>query len=793
MSVPAGTHQAAGRAPHRPRRLVMIAVGYFLALQAGLLTEASPEKLASVWPASGVALAALLIYPRRAWGDVLGVLFITNLAVQIPRGLPVLTNLGFALANTIEPLLAAGLMVHLNGRRVTFTRFKDVMGLLSAATLANGVSAALGALVTWLSDGTSFWTAGRIWWVQDGLSMLLLTPLIILWLTQPAAGEDDVRLPGPFHRQLVRLKPRRPLEGLLMLAAVVVASWAIYGGDSLQSNIKLRPYMLLLLLGWPALRFRPRGAITAVALATPVALLSTAAGWQPTAAQASLVLRLNTVQAVLFGACASVLTLTTLFYEREQALAALRQSQALLAQAESIAHIGSWKLNLRDQRVHFSDEMYRMLGLTPGHRYYLSDQGVAQAIHLEDQEIVRYVLRQAWDTGQVQPVEFRLHLPDGSQRVLHAEGQFISEAEGEMQALIGYVQDITAAKQIKETIALNRDFYASLFHHSPVGTALVRLSDLLVEDANQDFGGLLGYTQDEMIGRPLLIDALPPGTPGRQQIIDQIQARRPIRDQEITFITKDGQGRQGLLFVDYIAKQSQDYLLIKCIDITARKQAEQQRQEMLKEKEYLLRELYHRTNNNMQVISALLDMQARECQAEGDTAGERVRALLNDAQVRIRSMSLIHDRLYRSQNLASIDFGACLADLVELVRQRYSGLAGRVCFKVDAQPIPLSIDLAVPCALVANELLTNAVKHAFPGQQAGQVTVRLAHLGEQSICLEVSDDGVGLPPGMDPLQSSRMGLQTVFGITTSQLRGRVELLPGPGVHWQITFTNIQLT
>jgi len=607
-----------------------------------------------LWPASGLALAILLLSPRRTWGPALGIFFTITLLSNGYRGTPFLASLGFALANTLEPLLAAWLLARLGGPPITFTRLKDVLALVVVIALVNAISASLGALVPALAFGASYWVAWLVWWVESSLGMLLLTPLVVLWKV-------------PLVSVSSRLRPYRRLEMLAMLLSVSLAGWLVFGVIETNPYITLRPHMLFPLLCWAALRFPPRGGIAAVAVVALVALGSTVArlgdfplgGNTPTQ-------RLAAVQIYLLVASLTVLVLSTVFYERQQNEAGLRRSQALLAETESVAHVGSWRLDLRTGKNYWSDEMHRLFALPPGELQNDPLHAIQMRVHPEDVDRVRGILDLGLETRQPVSLDYRVCLPDGSQRLLHNEGRLILDAGGQALAFSGYVQDITQSRL-----------------------------------------------------------------------------------------------------------------------------AEQQLQQTLKEKETLLRELYHRTNNNMQVISSLLAMQAVEY-LDGSPADEHVQALVSEAQARIQSMALVHRKLYQSQNLSSINFGAYLADLVSLVQQSQSSTAGRVRFVIATEDIPVSIDLAMPCGLVANELLTNALKHAFPGQRAGTVFVRLSQAAGSPagcICLEIGDDGVGLPPGIDPRRSERLGMQGIFSLVETQLHGRVALLPSPGTHWRIEFTD----
>jgi len=213
-------------------------------------------------------------------------------------------------------------------------------------------------------------------------------------------------------------------------------------------------------------------------------------------------------------------------------------------------------------------------------------------------------------------------------------------------------------------------------------------------------------------------------------------------------------------------------------DVTARHKVEEALRASLREKEVLLREIHHRVKNNMQVITSLLNLQAKSI-SDGP-----VRALFDESKARVASMALIHEKLYRSEDLASIDFGAYTAglarDLVRLYDRPEIGVS------VDMGGVFLDVNLGVPCGLIINELISNSLKHAFPGGRRGTIRVGMREGPEGAIVLTVSDDGIGLPAGFDVRESESLGLQLVM-VLSGQIRGSVEVGSGPGAAFFIRF------
>jgi len=221
------------------------------------------------------------------------------------------------------------------------------------------------------------------------------------------------------------------------------------------------------------------------------------------------------------------------------------------------------------------------------------------------------------------------------------------------------------------------------------------------------------------------------------------------------------------------------YVYLYALDITQRIRAEEQVKASLAEKEMLLREIYHRVKNNLQVVSSLLSLQGFRIK------DPKVRGLIEDCKDRIMAMSLVHDNLCHSSTLATIDLGAYIARVGESLIRSQAGLAQRVDLLVEAEGVEVNTDTAMPLGLAINELLTNCFKYAFPEQARGTIWAQARRLADEEVELLVADDGVGLPPGFALEEASSLGLKIVKDLVELQLGGSLNLLPGPGARFQM--------
>ncbi|HCY86784.1 MAG TPA: hypothetical protein DHV36_16765 [Desulfobacteraceae bacterium] len=205
-----------------------------------------------------------------------------------------------------------------------------------------------------------------------------------------------------------------------------------------------------------------------------------------------------------------------------------------------------------------------------------------------------------------------------------------------------------------------------------------------------------------------------------------------------------------------------------------------------KSKEILLKEIHHRVKNNMQIILSLLKMQARQnLSAKG--RDESLGKSFKDSQDRIFSMALVHEQLYQSKNLSSIDFKGYVKKLVRNLRTTFDRSNPNMDIRIDIRDVFIDIDLAIPCGLIINELVSNAFKYAFPGEAPG--TLRIAmHTEDDMVFLDIEDNGTGLPGDVDPATTPTLGIKLVQNLVSHQLAGELTISRDKGTAFNIRFS-----
>jgi len=250
---------------------------------------------------------------------------------------------------------------------------------------------------------------------------------------------------------------------------------------------------------------------------------------------------------------------------------------------------------------------------------------------------------------------------------------------------------------------------------------------------------------------------------------------------EIDIYRTDHSSGVGEMYVMNTKWQDEPAYLVSIRDITERQKAEEKIKASLREKELLLKEIHHRVKNNLAVISSLLSMQSREAK-ESET-----QILLKESQNRIKSMALIHEKLYKTEDLSKIDFGDYIQSLADHLLETYRLDLSFINTEVKAENIFFGIDTAIPLGLMINELISNCFKHAFVDQAQARICITMHKYNSEFFKLIVKDNGVGFPEKFDINQQKSLGM-TIIKALVEQLRGEIKVINNQGTEVQVKFT-----
>lgn len=307
------------------------------------------------------------------------------------------------------------------------------------------------------------------------------------------------------------------------------------------------------------------------------------------------------------------------------------------------------------------------------------------------------------------------------------------------------------------------------------------LPDLTLTFVNEACCRFIGKNYEDLVGNSLVRFIPDVDQVCLQEHLEGVFRLQPVATHEHRVVMPSGQMRWVQWTNRAIFDDKGTLIAYQAVgrDIDDRKRAEEKLRQSLREKEVLLREIHHRVKNNLQVISSLLRLQSR-CVKR--TAG---RDIFESSQSRLQSMALIHEKLYQSGNLADIDFKAYIESLGARLLAASSVSGSRITLQTKIVAAPLGIDVAMPCGLISNELISNSLKHAFPGQKKGVIEVYFGSCSHE-FELVVRDDGVGLPENLDLDNSETLGLRLVSTLV-QQLQGKMRVSNTDGTEFRIRF------
>jgi len=353
-------------------------------------------------------------------------------------------------------------------------------------------------------------------------------------------------------------------------------------------------------------------------------------------------------------------------------------------------------------------------------------------------------------------------------------------------------KEVERRQIIAEALKLSQQQYFDTMEASIAGVYIIE--DRIFTYVNSSFADLFKSTKKEMIGSQPLDLISDEDCP---LVADNMQKRllgTDVPPYTIKCVRKDSSSFYGEVWGQVATWQDKLVMVGTITDVSGLKLnkerlrvKDQQLQKSLNEKEVLLKEIYHRTKNNMLVIISMLDLQIQ------DIEDEHGKTIFLETESRIRAMALVHEKLYQSQNLSELDMGSYLREVAESLITSMA-LDDRIKLLSNFEPVAINIDSAVPLGLIINEIVTNSIKYAFPGNQPGSINLYIEKGKEDEILLTIGDDGIGLPEDIDIQSSTSFGIRIIItSLIEMQLRGSVTVTRDKGTQYQISFPNPRKT
>ncbi len=383
--------------------------------------------------------------------------------------------------------------------------------------------------------------------------------------------------------------------------------------------------------------------------------------------------------------------------------------------------------------------------------------------------------------GREAPGRYELKIIDkqGNEKWLDYNGTNIN-FQGN-PAVLGIAYDITELKRIQQALIDSELKYRTLIENMSEVILYVDNSDRIIF-ANDNAIKMFGYDKSELLGQIAVDILVDPGY--REFIRDRIKLRRHGFTDRYEAQMKKKTGESIWVEISSAPLKDTDGKIIGSIgihsDISDRKKYENTIETSLKQKDLLLKEIHHRVKNNLQIISSLIKLQSAHVN------DKEIHSLFAESQNRIKTMALIHEKLYRSTDISVIEFYDYIKNLVNSLYSSYGISIDRVKPVIEFRSIYLDIDTAIPCGLIINELISNCLKYAYPDLRKGRISIDLKELNESDYVLVIKDDGIGIRESVDFVNTNSLGLKLVK-ILSEQLGGAVELIRNNGSEFRISF------
>jgi PAS domain S-box len=373
----------------------------------------------------------------------------------------------------------------------------------------------------------------------------------------------------------------------------------------------------------------------------------------------------------------------------------------------------------------------------------------------------KYILGVARDITERKKAESELQ--EYQEHLEELVNERTSELEKANEKLI---KEINERKLIENALKESESTYRAIFENTGTATMIID-EDTTISLLNAESETLTGYSREDVVGKMHWTEFVHPDDLKKMKSYHSLRRIHPDsapKTYEARGIFKDNKITYMIVTVDMIPGTNKS--VASFLDITDLKEAEKQMKDSLAEKEALLREVHHRVKNNMQIIISLLHLQAYHVKDDYD------RKIFRDSQDRVRTMAMVHEKLYASTDLAKIDFTDYIRSLASELFASYK-VGPNTKLEINGTEVFMDIFTAVPSGLIVNELLTNSIKHAFPGEREGKITIKLRKSGK-IYHIVIADDGIGLSEGIDFKNTKTFGLQLV-NLLMDQLDGTIEI------------------
>ena len=457
--------------------------------------------------------------------------------------------------------------------------------------------------------------------------------------------------------------------------------------------------------------------------------------------------------------------------EKERIENELRMRNIQLSDAQKLTHIGSWEWDVLTDIISGSEEIYDIFEIDKKLENF-SSRDLFGKIHPSDENYVRSAIVEAISGNKPFDVFFRISGSNGT-KFINKKGRTVTNGSKDVVKIYGTSQDITELKKTKEQLKI-----FSLFERMLSEIYIFNEDDLKLVFANEEalrnlslgsaqlknftFPDLLIETDAKSLRRKLKL--LSEGKEDKVVLFDNLRREDNSSYPVEMHIQLIDQGQQW----EELPAFSSRVCLAVVLDLTERKRTEHKLLTSLKEKETLLKEIHHRVKNNLQIISSLLNLQ------KNSNLDSQAINVINECITRVRAMSILHEKLYRSKDFGGIDIVSYIKELGEYLIKTYSSINTNIDLAIIADSNQVNLDTGISLGLILNELISNSIKHAFRGLKQGIITIEFHNTAEDRYCLKVRDNGRGFPDDFEIEKIQSLGILLVNSLV-HQLKGDLNI------------------
>ncbi|UYP48487.1 hypothetical protein NEF87_004772 [Candidatus Lokiarchaeum ossiferum] len=474
--------------------------------------------------------------------------------------------------------------------------------------------------------------------------------------------------------------------------------------------------------------------------------------------------------------------------DRKLAEEKLKTNEANLKLAEAIANFGYWEYFIQTHKLKTSEEFNQIFDLNT--EAEITPELLFSIYHPDDKERITRLIQKMINGENVPDItEYRIIDSRGKVKTLWSMTKLYKDQNNNPVKIFGTIQDISNQKKLTDQLKKQRDFNELIIEASPAFFVAINKEGKTIM-MNRKMRETLKYKLEEVVGKNYLQNFIPKE---EQQYVSKIfenMINHPNPTlSENYIISKDGkkyltEWHGQPIFND---ENELDFFVGYGIDITQRRKYEillekeqNDLKKSLQEKDVLLKEIHHRVKNNLQIISSLIRLQKPKI------SDDKTLQINIDFQNRVKTMSLIHETLYRSDDLGKLDFGNYIQNLVSNLFRTYQKSPELIHLEIDIDDFELNLDQAISCGLIINEIISNALKYAFPEKSRGTIFIKAKKRTDNKIELIAGDTGIGIPKEINLEKTETLGLQLIIGLA-KQLGGTIKVYRNFGTKFHIIF------